>query len=599
MSSSELNQNNISGKSENLESVRARTEELIRNAVESQESILIDSPPSSGKTTSTFKIAREVEETIVYLTQREDLYDQAAHKCEENGCSYKVIPSPHRNCAAFDEDSQAYNPEAVSLYQLGISAAKIHAHLDLDCSPDCEYMQRWDDFESESVDVIIGHYKHAYLTSIVENRVVIIDEFPGDAFEREFYNADSMISRFLQNSPQMPYDDFLDLTNHQDDFDRFEEAYRWFERNGVGTNDRAIVAAHENNRYHTLAPFLAFSLLNMVNTGCGIDIPWFTVHPDGIDAGFEKSSKFRGLDRDRRVVFERLKQSVHVLTPPDLSSARGVVGLDGTPTKMMWDLATGEDFESVSVVDAESMNDYVRNILGVTIKQTNMNLKPYHGGHITPERDEGILLGVEVAEGQKPSLIAPKNALEVYQEAGILDRAKQSVNYARVLSSNTLKGETVGVIHGSPHPGDNPIKKWAGYLGIPVEGTGKGMDRTYGDLADDIYHHFVHNQVFQAILRFGRGESDATVYVNTAALPDQITPEATVRVELFDRENKRAIADHLREVGATETTVQDIEMKLDISESTIRRRLEDFIDAGLVSTEDQPGPHPIMYRWVA
>lgn len=589
--------NNATGISGSLDAVYERTEDCLEQAIKSNGSKLVESPPGSGKTTSTFKIASRSGETFVYLTKREDLYKQGERLSNEFDLSHKIIPSPHRDCPCFDEDNPQFNSEAKSLYDLGVNAARIHSELNLDCSPNCEYMQKWETFDDDPADIIIGHYKHAYLSSLIEDRVVIIDEFPGGAFERKFNNADSMISRFLRSVDQIPFDDFLDLFENRDDLDRVETTYAWFRRNGVGTDDRTIIEANENDRYHTLAPFLTYTLLNTIKNGNKFEVPWFNL--TSIEAGFEESSPFAGLETERLAVVDRERQSIHVLTPPDLSGACGVVGLDGTPTSMMWELATGEDFDHLSVLDREKeMSEYVRDFLGVTVKQTNEHLKPYHGGHVTENRDEAILYGVEVEERQKPALIAPDKALDAYRDAGILDRAKLSMNYARVLSSNDFKGESVGVIHGAPHPGDRPVKKWAAYLGVPIEGEGEGMNKTYGEFGDDIYRHFVHNQVLQAILRFGRGESGATVYVNTAAIPDDsIEVDSMANPERFNSSNKRKIADRLRDAGDDGATKEDLKEVAETSMTTVENILYDFRDAGLVEREDKPGPYPTVYRW--
>jgi len=598
MGNKERDPDNDSGELGSLDAVYERTENLLEQAVNSNSSTLIEAPPSSGKTTSTFKTASRSDETFVYLTKREDLYEQAEEKSEEFGLTPEITPSPHRDCPSFDKDSPLFDPEAKSLYDLGVSTARIHSELDLDCSPNCNYMHKWEAFDGGDSDIIIGHYKHAYLSSLIEDRIVIIDEFPGGAFERKFNNADAMINRFLRNTSEIPFDDFLDLIENRDDLYRVETTYAWFRRNGVGVDDRTIIEADENDRYHTLAPLLTYIVLNTTNNGNGFEVPWFNL--TGIEAGFKESSPFAGLEKERLAAMDRERQSIHVLTPPDLGGASGIVGLDGTPTVEMWEIATGESFDHRSVLDrGKEMKTYVRDFLGITVKQTNEHLKPYHGGHVSKNRDEAILYGVEVEEGQKPALIAPDKAINAYRDEGILDRVTVSMNYSRVLSSNEFKGEPVGVIHGSPHPGDRPIKKWSAYFGVPIEAEGKGMDKTYGKFGDKIYHDFVHNQVLQAILRFGRGESDATVYVNTAAIPDDsIEVDSMVNPELFNSPNKREIADHLREVGESGAAKKDIKADVGVSMTTVENILYNFRNEGLVEDQPVPGPYSTIYRWL-
>jgi len=163
--------------------IQQRAKHRLRCAVRSGGSTLTDAPPASGKTTGTWEIIGEFDDHFTYLTKREDLYEQAVELGMESNLSPTVIPSPHRTCPSFDSESPHYNPEAPELHSLGVQAGALHDLLDLTCTPDCPYQRFWEDFEAEEHDVLIGHYKYAYNSSVVENRIVVIDEFPGDAFK--------------------------------------------------------------------------------------------------------------------------------------------------------------------------------------------------------------------------------------------------------------------------------------------------------------------------------------------------------------------------------------------------------------------------------
>lgn len=584
-----------------LDDIYQRTEQLLRRALTADHSTLIDAPPSSGKTTGIFRVISETDGRFTYLTKREDLYEQAADLARDFGVTPTIIPSPipgeipnRKYCPSFDQHSPHYDPEAISLYKHGLRAGPLHDLLDLTCTPDCPYVQFWNNFDADEHDVLIGHDKHAYISSVVENRIVIIDEFPGN-FEQSFEDAPKMVGRFLKATDGMPFDDWDDLI--MADYSHWETACEWFAANGVEVDATTIIETDETTRYHSITPFLVWAVLEEHKGDNGFGIPWFNLVPsETIPTAFG-----RELANNRRVAVNHEDRSIHVLTQPTLGDARCLIGLDGTPLPEQWELATGEDLHRLALFKQDDdLNTYIHDTLDITIARASDHLKPYHGGHITPNLDEAILYGVEVKEGQKPALIAPNKALDKYRDAGILHRAKRSMNYAQVLSSNAFAGESVGVIHGSPHPGNAILKRWAAYFGAHIEGEGRGMAKTYGDFGDRLYHHFVHNQVLQAILRFGRGESEATVYVNTAAIPDRLDIDVKVNPKLFDSPSKRTIADHLREQGDDGATKAELAEPLDVSERTIENILYEFRDRDLVEGEQQSDwPYKTVFRWLA
>lgn len=65
-------------------------------------------------------------------------------------------------------------------------------------------------------------------------------------------------------------------------------------------------------------------------------------------------------------------------------------------------------------------------------------------------------------------------------------------NYAKVLSSNLFKNESVGFVSGSPFPGDDVVKQWAALCGEATEperdGTGNsGSLNGFSGFGEEIY----------------------------------------------------------------------------------------------------------------
>ena len=81
--------------------LQERTQNTISRAFRTDRPILVNAPPGSGKTYGTFEVAANLEEPIMYLTERRDLYNQAQKLADDNGLTPKVLPSPHRECPTF------------------------------------------------------------------------------------------------------------------------------------------------------------------------------------------------------------------------------------------------------------------------------------------------------------------------------------------------------------------------------------------------------------------------------------------------------------------------------------------------------------------
>jgi hypothetical protein len=102
-------------------------------------------------------------------------------------------------------------------------------------------------------------------------------------------------------------------------------------------------------------------------------------------------------------------------------------------------------------------------------------------------------------------------------------------HYGNLKGMNKFEKERLGIILGSPHPGHQEIQMWSAFAGKsaePKEVDGKvleGADTDYGPFGNRVMRTFIHDEVLQAAMRFGReevnGEKGATVYLHTCAFP--------------------------------------------------------------------------------
>lgn len=580
-----------------LAAVYDRTHQAVEKAILSGDTILLEAPPGTGKTTAIPKVVEANSIPVTYLTQRRDLYKQMADRCQDHRLSHQHIPAPHRDCPTFVGDYGDHQEREVKdLYNSGVPARRIHKEKDLPCQPDCPYLAKWE-FDSGNYDVLIGNFQHAYVNRVIYDRVVILDEFPGDAFVTHFESPESVISSFLRETPTIHFTDTTGILNNRYT-PLVPELLAYTDVSLDPTPE--LVLENPAQGTHALASVLTLALIGMRDLGNGFEATDRLVTYRR-NKRWESSFDPWGALFEEPVVRNRDSGEMWVLSPPDLSAANGVIGLDGTPTPEMWNTAVGETFDHREVLEGSELNHYLANLQNYTIKLAGDGMKPYSSGnYVSLDNDASLFLGVAVNHADDPCLIAPQKALDEYQTEGYLDYVAETMNFANVESSNRFAGERVGIVSGSPHPGDTEIQKWGAFMGRTIESKGKGLSKSYGPVGDRIHRHFVHHRVLQAILRFGRDGNGATVYVNTKAVPDWLDIDMDQDVPRFKGAGTRAVVDHLlgRAENADGATVAGIVDKTDYSESHIRAVMDNLIDGGYIEKYDLAGRNGAdLYVW--
>ena len=601
-----------------LSLVRRHTKHILESSFEADDPVLVEAPPNSGKTTAALQLAATSDTPVTYLCGRTDLYGEAKKKLEEtnNDIDFVRIPSPHDDCPSFQEGSPGDQERLKKLYNKGYSGRKLHFLSKKDaltpCGDDCRYLQKLNKIENgiDEIDVLIGNHRHSHRDLYVNNRIVVLDEFNSNAFISSYPDPNSQIiddpkeivPAFLDSLanndtgfPSARLRDFTDLLVQRDNKYVSDVAVEWFKVHGASRSDAEEFeffspSSFQHDRDHLLAPFLTLSILCMERVGPEIEM---APHSDSNILDIWEAAN---LNPSTRVVRNRNTSKMTILRPPDFSRAEQVIGLDATPTVALWNLLLPpkSDFDLRRVIKRSAFTEYLESALNMSIVQIGDGMHHYAGGRISTY-DRERFRAVKAIENKKAPLISSKQAIKKYREEGLLDEFVEgigrkttlahsnlqniyfnSINFSSIRSSNTFKKQDLGMVFGTPYPGDDVIKRWAGLCGVGVDPQGIGDNKKFVDASDslesnndretgagsvgktigeEIYEHYVHDQVVQAILRFGRDKSviengGATVYVSTHALPSWF--EATNELTISADDKKATIIEKLYEAFSTD-----------------------------------------------
>jgi len=571
-----------------IDAVRDRTAEAIGDAYGSGDRVLIEALPTMGKSYGSVLAAAETGEPVTILTQRghKEQYAQLREWCDERGLTHKTLPSFTRDCeTANGEHGEEWADTVRGWYNRGATPKAIHAFAEdvlgrpLPCQAQdghrCSYAAKWDfdpdtdgsvDPEEDApIDVLIGHYAHAHKPKVTTGRTVVFDEFPGGAYETELkYDLQRAVSSWLDTVEAIPFESYTDLVENRADESRRADALLWFDEHGTEPDETHVF---DDEHAHATAPLAVFTLLAGEDLGNGYE------HAD--------------LGDGTRAVFDRASGTVSVLQPPDLDYASGVVALDGTPTKRMWELALGERLNHRAVLQPEERAEYVRDALNLNLVRTTEYIKPYNRReHIHAAEDAALLEAVGEQHGERPGVITSSTAEHEYDAEGVLDLVDETKHYGNVLGSNQFKQKRVGAVIGSNHYGDGYIKKWGGYAGDAVErGEGKGTDLSYSGFGGDVLQHMREHDTLQAAMRFGRDGNGAVVYVHTNTLPDWVPVAAEGRVTRTRSDAERELLEAAAELKEWRTADLADHPAVAVGERQVFNILTDLAERGVLDRE--------------
>jgi len=315
-------------------------------------------------------------------------------------------------------------------------------------------------------------------------------------------------------------------------------------------------------------------------------------------------------DRARTVV-DRNQHGALLDTPPARTAANGeeapVVGLDATGRPELWREVVHEPVEVRDIHDtAAERRRFLREALDLTVLQAADRPRPYSGDPAGKDTDGDAALlealadeytGVEAPRSRdddptavgNPAAITSKGVRQVLEgDARLEDTVADWAHFGDLKGANDLAEHRLAAVLGSQHYGDDAIERFAALAGEEVDtsrDTGRGAALEYGGVADTYLAHMREDQVMQAVLRFARGGSGATVVARTSALRDDLPVDGRAQVVETWNDTATAIARRWRALG-DEFTVADVADTVDVSPRQVRRVLAELANAGYLDRRD-------------
>lgn len=307
-----------------------------------------------------------------------------------------------------------------------------------------------------------------------------------------------------------------------------------------------------------------------------------------------------------RVLLDRNDHGAVLHTPPGREAGNGelapLVGLDATARRDLWATALLEDVvvEDIHDTDAERAA-FLEEALDLRVLQAAERPRPYEGDPATKDTDGDVALlealadeysGIAAPRGRDddPTTIGKPAAVTTDCVRSLLesdDRLKDVVaaweNYGNLTGSNELGGHRLAAVLGCQHYGDDAVERFAALAGESVDTDrrdGRGADLAYGSgVADEYLAHMQEDQTMQAVLRFARGGSGATVVARTSALRDDLPVVGRAQVVETWSDTAASIAGAYRRLDGR-FTAADIGGAVDVSTRHVRRVLAELVEAG-------------------
>ena len=323
-------------------------------------------------------------------------------------------------------------------------------------------------------------------------------------------------------------------------------------------------------------------------------------------------------------VLDRNGHGALLHNPPARTDAGGddvpLVGLDATGRAELWSVALGEEVSVADIHDSPADRAaFLEDALDLRVLRAADRPRYYSGSPASKDTNGDAALlealadeyaGIDAPRRRdeeasvvgNPAAITTKGVREVLENDPRLDDVVDAwQHYGNLKGSNELGDQRLAAVLGCQHYGDDAIERFAALAGEEVDTdrrSGRGADLAYGsELADAYLQHMTGDQTMQAILRFARGDSGATVVARTSALREDLPVVGEAQVADTWSDTATAIARHYRTLGR-EFTTADVRDVVDVGPRQVRRVVSELADAGYVRRVEEGAGRATTYERV-
>ena len=535
--------------------------------------------PNTGKSYGFHKAAAQRDEKATILQPNRALRQETGQvAAEEHGIEVEDLPSFPHESPLVDEGSPWYSETVEGWYGRGMSPRQIYSALPEEHTPPAgedEYRRKMSG-EIDQNDLLMGDPVHSFLGRAVDDRHVAMDDVdPYSSFVNEYDLEDPAVREQI-----MEYVDHhrSRLLRAGADIQSVDQVTNPSDREKRALHDLACDVDSAEVVPETEHVTANTSQIVRVLTEAG---------DDGTVKWVETSSH----DRDHKTKYTGARVDDHVIVgglPYNLRNARSLLMLTATPVlpvfeKVFEDLDVRASVNNTMTVDQRER--YFDDILGADVVQTTRSSRFISGGsNVRPEKFCYTVKQIEERHGEKPIVISSKKALTGKLSEHVEELWVETINFARAIGTNEFGEESLALVWGAPHYGDDYVKRVAAFCGDrdaePIREDGEPT-RWSTETSQDIYDNMCEGTVFQAMLRVGRSTDDrSTIYVETDKIPDDVP-----RAQPTGRDIFRMLSDAEQQVVAAADelgafTVREINKLVMSSRKTVYNVMHRLVDEG-------------------
>jgi DNA-binding MarR family transcriptional regulator len=520
---------------ENRDITRKRVESQIRHSASNGEEVVVSPPPGSGKTYSSMKLAKEPGKQVTLAMQTYDLIDEKVKEAhDEFGVEAIAIKSAYETCPTYtgecgDEWARRVKSTSLTPSTLHMMSESNDSGFEMPCDTEtCPYSLQFNR-EFSDVDLIVTTQGMLHSESLVEDRIVIIDEFDYGTYIEQIDDPRAVVNNYL---------DFID--SPLESWSRIKEYFRNASESEVW---KAL------NQHSTLASDNEEAWVDKCLKEIGNESYHTHREANKLVIGLLEGDKTDDLILHERASYETVKinkNGAWMLNGPKFTDSDAIIGLDATGTEEMWSRFYRKGISQLDIITEEERKLLWRQSGGEIVQVGD---SAYHasGGNLPADKMKPLQDLLEKTSGKTTTFSTKKvkdhSDLEVDAYYGRDDKG-----------TNDFKDTDSMLVAGAPHPGDDVILEIAEWFGVKGDTPcrddpsrmGKHLD--YGtDEAQMVLNQFRESRVLQAIYRGNRMTGDGLkVMLATSCIPDWLPIESQIPIPREPGRKERAVLKALR-----------------------------------------------------